>query len=246
MSMGSVGGWGWNWGSSLVGGVTISSYITKVLTYSPYAYWPLNEDAGASAAVCQIDAGQNGTPANVTFGSTTSPDGYNAPLFNGISSLIDVDTATLVSNIDGTEGTMILFFKVYNAGVWEDTTNRYMAIFRADAQNHLRARRDDTNNRVTCQYEANNESELLNFEGLSSTGWIHLAMTWSDSGNVVYAYRDGANKVTAVNSQTFVGALTLAYIGSLGAAAWFYGYICHVALFPDVKSDADILDLATV
>lgn len=244
MSMGSVGGWGWQWGSSLVGGRT---YSDKVLEYSPYAYWKLNEAAGASVAVCSVDSGQNGTPANVTFGSTTSPDGGNAPLFNGTSSSINIDTATLISNFDGTEGTVISFIKVFNAGVWEDTTERQILSLKVDNENKLRYQRDDTNNRISLNYEANNEGDSHNYDALSSTSWIHLAITWSDSGNAVVYYRDGANKVTDTNSQTWVGALDTAFIGMREAdSRYWYGYICHVALFPDVKSDANILDLATV
>jgi len=38
-----MGTWGWAWD------IRASSYIAKVMSYSPIAYWPLNETAGADA-----------------------------------------------------------------------------------------------------------------------------------------------------------------------------------------------------
>ena len=79
-----------------------ATYKSKVIGYGPIAYWALDDALGAGAAVCSINVAQNGTPANVTFDNTLGPDGVlNAPLFNGTTSWIDVQTGTFASSFIG-------------------------------------------------------------------------------------------------------------------------------------------------
>lgn len=224
------------------------SYKTKVLGYSPIAYWALDEAGGAGAAVCSIDSNQNGTPANVTFGDTTGPDGVlTAPLFNGTNSLIDIQTATLAGVFDGTEGAVSIWFKVYNVGVHSDATNREVLLLYVDANNGLFMRKSSTAGRFNWSYEAAGTAVAAGKTSWTPTAWTHVGMRWSDSGNLVEYFVDGVESTQDAMNTTWAGALTDSVISnSQNGSYWWHGWLAHMAIFDTAIDDATFLGLGTV
>ena len=229
------------------GGEAIT-YISKVLGYSPIAYWPLNESAGAAAAICQIDTDQNGTPSNVTFGDTLGPDGVNyAPSFNGISSTISIDTAALEAAFDGDEGTISIWIKVSGSGVWTDGIYRTMLSLYGDSANNFRIQKTNANNNFRVLRLVTDESDIYSATQ-STTDWFNFCMRWSVTGGKVEYFIDGSEIVgelsitNSYNSSTFSHAT----IGSFGSSYWWSGWLAHVAVFDSALSDEAILALATV
>ena len=228
-------------------------YIAKVLTYSPIAYWPLNETSG-TAAVCQVNAAQNGTYARnvTTMGTGTGiGDGGTAPDFDGTNDFVDIFSVTLNSVFNGAEGTINIWAKVSGAGVWTDSTNRtFVRIGSSNTTNYMRILKTTTNSQIQFIRKANNVNEVVNGTS-SNTGWLSWSLTWSVGADQVIAYIGGApvgSPVTSLNA--YSGALlnTITCIGSNNTTpnlAWD-GYLAHAAVFGSALNSTQIADLATV
>jgi hypothetical protein len=89
-------------------------YSTKVLRYSPQAYWPATETSGNFADVS--GNGNTGTPANITYANRALPSNSMdfAPLFNGTSSLVDCTNASIF-NVGIGDFTMMMWMWAANA-----------------------------------------------------------------------------------------------------------------------------------
>ena len=88
MASSALGGWGWGFAGS-DGAAPGASYVSKVLSYSPIAYWALDEASGA--AVCRVNAAQNGTHTAVTLGQTGIGDVEQGPEMQVAASCVAVD-----------------------------------------------------------------------------------------------------------------------------------------------------------
>ena len=217
-------------------------YSTRVLGYSPIAYWPQWEASG-TAAVCQVNAAQNGTYTGVTLGQDGIGDGRTCPLFDGTNDLNNIYTTVLRDAFNGAEGTVLAWAKVSRVGVWTDSTYRSVLALRVDASNRVRLQRTTTNNQLEWRYVA--------LDSLSTVGWFHMGLTWSASGNAVKAYYAGSQTGTTQSGLgTWAGSLgsTTTVIGarsSIPNDPWD-GYLAHVAIWSSALADATIADLAVV
>ena len=85
--------------------VSDMSYIDKVLSYSPIAYWPVNE-AGGNDMFDQSGNGYDGTYTGVTLGQTGIGDGETIGGFNGNQGLFDGTTELQVTDFKDLIGTL--------------------------------------------------------------------------------------------------------------------------------------------
>lgn len=226
-----------------------ATYISKVIGYSPIAYWPLNEAIGASAVVCQINPLQNGSPSNVAFGNTLGPDGVNnAPLFNGTNSLINVTTNTFKAAFNGPEGAVSVWYKTANAGVWTDATSDRFFIVSGDSNNTLFVGKHENNNTTQLFYKANGTLTEVRKASQVSTDWIHYAMRWSDANNLVEYFINGleVSGQDAMNT-TWNSTVDFSVIGASNVGGGYVanGWLAHVAVFNTPVSDAIMLGLGT-
>lgn len=230
-----------------------NSALDKILGYSPIAYWPLLE---ASGDVAEDVSGNDfhGAFANVTLGQEGIGDGLTCPLFNGTDSVVDVYSTGFRDAFNGAEGSVVVWAKVLNAGVWEDGNNRGICRLRSGGSNYVHLKKDNTNNRLEGYYVANGTFKNVVEEGVSSVAWMHLAFTWSKSaganGEVIY-YRAGSQvggTLTALGVWAGSLASTTTCIGADGknGSNSFSGYLAHPAVFDTVKTPTEILDMATV
>lgn len=227
-----------------IGGNT--AYMNKVIGYGPIAYWPLNEAAGATSVACLINSLQNGTPASVTFANTTGPDGANAPLFDGLTSYINVFTATLAGVFNGDEGAMGIWLKVLNAGVWADGKTAFMFSLYASANNRVRLYK--SSNLLSQEFRAGGELETNASGAQTSTDWLHLGLRWSlIAGKVEYFYNGIETGAEDVHTTAWSGALTVARVGKnyTSDANYWNGWLAHAAVFNSAVSDAVMLGLGT-
>ena len=225
-------------------------YSDKVLGYSPIAYWPLWEASGATAEDVSGN-GFDGGYTGVTLGQEGIGDGNTCPLFDGTNDYVDIYSAGFAGAIDVSEGSLTGWMKVFNAGVWTDSAWRYAVNIGNGSSNRINLKRSSANNTMITEYKAGDTTENELTGGLSTTGWMHLALTWSVTADEVKHYYNGA-KVGATDTAlgVFAGAISEAYtnIGTsieAGGAYW-YGYIAHVAVFTSILSDLDIADIASV
>jgi len=226
------------------------SYITKVLSYSPIAYWPLNEASGTNAN-CLVDANQDGTYTGVTLGQTGIGDGETCPLFDGTNDFVDIYSTTFRDAFDGASGTAIAWVKVLDSSEWADNY-QYPLVLRADAENRIRLlARESINDTLGDNYEAGNTATRRTIDTGGELGWMCVAITWNASGDVKQTFYNGSqvggNQGSLgiwvgdlASNTTVIGAV------STSPSSLWTGWIAHVQVYDSVLSGADIADLASV
>jgi hypothetical protein len=229
----------------------VGGYDKKVMATNPIAYWPLSELSGSTAR-CLVNSAQNGTYTGVTLGQAiTDSNGvrFICPLFDGANDYADVYSATLNSAFNGDEGSLALWARVYNVGVWTDGTYRAMFMLSDNSnQNRVRPRRSTTDNRINGSYEAGDVSEDTKWNIGPSVDWVPYGMSWSASGDIVRFYGNGVEQDTSSTLGTWVqnfhqnkcciGAAT-----KTPTSVW-YGWVAKVAVWDSVKPPAHFVKLA--
>jgi len=229
------------------------AYASKIIGYSPIAYWPLWE-AGGSTAEDQSGNSYNGTYHDVALANAVGPDGDDVPYFDGSDDVVDIYSAGLNTAFDGAEGTIIGWAKVNATTRWTDGADRMCIQLWSDSANFLRASKEYRANRFYFHYVAGGTVENITITSFSPTTWFHWAMTWSKTANEVKAYLSGAQ---AGSTQTTLG--TWATPGDLDSDATvigaraiatpineWWGWLAHIAVFDSALSGAAIADLAEV
>jgi len=231
-------------------------YHEKVLAMQPIAYWPLWEASG-TVAKCLVNTAQNGTyssdvstwPVGAGIG-----DGNTAPQFDGANDYINVFSAAFSAVFPGAVGSFAGWVRVANVGVWTDGTRRDSTILFDDANNYIILRRAVANNTYQYLYQAGGVLGIRSAAGLANTGWVHVAMTWSDgtSANEMKCYWNAVQQGATVGAlgnwagggldpnQTLIGATTM-----VPANVWSGGQ-AHFSLFNRVLSLPEIQALSTV
>ena len=229
-----------------------SEYWRKVRSIRPanlIAYWPLWEPSGAVAYDYSTFARHG---ANVALGARAAgSDGvHQAALFDGATSYVNVYSASLAAAFNGAEGTIIIWPKVYNVGVWTDTLLHWIIHFcSVDGNYTIRIYKDTSNPLVWLYYTFGVTLSVA----LSVTPTIFkcLGMTWSKSNDRMRAFYNGLQTgVDQTGMGVWVGALdaTRTVVGAestVPISVW-YGYIAHGALWSAELSPSEMLQAAEV
>ena len=222
------------------------AYIDKINSYSPVAYYPLNETTG-TAIVDQVSA-NNGTYSGVTLADTTGPAGGVAPRWDGANDYGQVTSAVIGPVFSGAEGTLMAWFKMANVGVWTDSTFRRILYLVVDGNNRIQLSKQNTNNNFLFQTNAGGTERDQAHTPYSETDWFHATITWSVTNSEMVGFIDGVEVVTEnISLGTWVGTPDF-FIGANDSTPTLVhnGWLAHIALWDSVVSDADILALATV
>lgn len=224
------------------------SYADRVLALSPIAYWKLDETSGTTAFDSSGN-GYDGTYSGVTLNAATAPDGSPAPAFDGVNDFVNVYGTGFASAFNHDEGTLLVFAKVANSGVWTDGTLRRIASFAVNNSNRVIIWKNSTANQVEVFYVANNVSKSVTRTGASFTDFFPVAITWSKSADQVRMYVSGSQNgstQTGLGSWTGSLATTLATIGATSTSGNnpFHGSIAHVAVFDYALNASQIADVA--
>ena len=126
--------------SGLSGLVNPASYVNKVLgidAANNIAYWPVNETSGVVADNAEGTAARDGAITGVTLNSITGPAGGPAGRWDGANDYIDIESASLSTAFNGNAGTVALWLRAFNAGVWTDAASRYLLSLFFDAANNI-------------------------------------------------------------------------------------------------------------
>ena len=229
-------------------------YYQKVLALDPIAYWMLDEKSGAVAydMVSGRAAGaQNGAHTAVTLAQSGVGDGRTSGSYDGATSYTNVYSATLAGAFNGAAGTVMIWAKVSAAGVWSDGTQRHAFTVRADLGNRVQIVRTTNNGELRFAYSAGGTAETVDLAGLSTTGWMNLAVTWSKADEEMRAYYNGVQTgATQINLGVWAGALA-ANTTVIGAATTtpgseWSGTLAHCAIWDRAITPAAIADLAVV
>jgi len=207
------------------------------------SWWDLDEASGASSAVDQISA-YNGTPTNVTFGAVTAPDGDSAPTFNGTSSTIAISSAAFKTAFNRTECTIDFYAKV-DGVQWTNGSVRILFGFAKDANNRIYLEKTSTNNQLVLKrVGAGTLSQIPHT--ISSTDWIHVYCTVSESADAMKLYINNVlvNTATGLGADTGGVLSASSNLGSYGAFNYHAGSLSGFKVWTTVLGDAERQALA--
>lgn len=226
------------------------AYTNKVKALSPIAYWPLAEASGTTAND-ESGNGRNGTYTAVTLGQTGIGDGRTAASFDGSTSFANVFSASLQAAFNNQEGTLAAWARVSGAGVWTDGAQRRIVRLAADANNSVVLFKATTNNQLSWTYQAGGTSSTRSKGAVSTTDWIHVALTWSKSGDQAIAYFNGVQEGAVLSglgawAGNLASSTTLIGATSQTPGGVWNGNLAHVAVWATPLSAAQIATLAVV
>lgn len=206
------------------------------------AYWPIGEASG-TACLDLSGNGYNGTYTAVTLAQAGN-NSRTSGLWDGSTSYANVFSAGLAAAVNGAEGSLLLWGKVSAAGVWTDATTR--SLFRlnvSDVTSLVDVQRTTTDGTIRNRYTAGSTAKARNVAPLSTTGWFHLAMTWSKANDRINNYLDGAAfGATITGLGTWGGTITDVIIGAtaLTPSQVWSGYLQDVILFNRELTAAEV------
>lgn len=244
------------------GNVAISVYVVSgSLNPTPYyqsvlathaanliAYWPMWEAIGATANDISGNT-LNGAYANVVLGAAGIGDGNTSVRFGGVNSRNNIYSAGLAAAFNGAEGSFSIFAKL-DAAAWTDGALRALLMLGSDGSNYVAIQKLDTNNTLKLAYDSGG-TQVFQTSTLwgGVTGWIHLAITWSDTNNRARFYVNGAQLgAESTITDAWVGALnsTISIIGEFDTGNDFpwLGEGAHAALWSAELTKAEVRGLA--
>jgi len=212
-------------------------------------YWPGNEESG-TVAVDYSGNGYNGVYTGVTLGQEGIGDGLTCPLYDGTNDYMQ-PPAGFRTAFNGLEGSLLLWFRVFNSGVWTDGIGRQAAIALVDGTNRLWIQKSATNNLLSFVYTAGGTSKSVTRAATTTTGWVYLAMTWSASADQFIAYYAGLQTgATQTGLGTWVG-VPVAAQALIGAFATTpsnvtNGWIQHALCLNRAATPAEVAAAAAI
>lgn len=231
----------------------LGSYNKTVLATNPIAYWPQSETSGV-VAECLVNSAQNGTQSSdvSTRGAfdTDGPFGMSAPFYDGTNDVCNIYSATLNAAFSAATGTVLLWAKVTNVGVWTDGTTRRPLYLSVDPDNRINLEKTAAANQLGYRYEANTVQEWVP-QTLSPTIWVCFGITWSTAADEMRAYYQGVQQGLTQNGLgVWVGNLlnTGTVIGATntGAGSSWSGWLGPCAIWDRALPLATIETLALV
>jgi hypothetical protein len=188
----------------------------------PIAWYKLDEcqgttanDASGFGHTGSISIGGTGDYTSAgTCGSGTGTEAWNAGTtgkrnaslgFDGTNDFVDFFSSALNTKFNGDEGSISAWIKVSGSSVWTDGVARRAVSMRSGAADVLYMRRSTTDNQLQFVRFANSLTKAVVVSNITSTDWMHVAMTWSVSNDEFKAYMDGIQQGT---TQTGLAAWT--------------------------------------
>jgi len=228
-------------------------YARRVLAIAPnniVAYWPLWE-IGGNIAHDRSPQGNNGTYTGVILNQPGIGDSRASPFFDGVNDFVNTYSAALNADFDGDEGTISVWARVANVGVWTDGVSREIVRFLGDANNDIFIQRTGApNNTLGCYRRAGGVNKGR-FPVSTTTDWFHVVMTWSVTSDQLRVFFNTIESLPAqVGLNVFGSALnanqTLIGAGSQVPVQVWHGWIAHLAVWNIPLSPAQIERLYVV
>lgn len=227
-----------------------ATYSDRVLQYSPLGYWKLDEVSGTTA-VDSSGNGHHGTYASVLLDQVdgAGPTMGRAPYFNGLTGCQVTVAPSILSAINVSEGTMMIWFKAASSTLWtSDNTDRLFFEFGTDLSNRCGIAKTGPwmNYDARGQVILGGVTDAVNYDA-QGVDWFCFVITWSKSADQMKFYVNGAQVgATQTALGTYSGTPTVCYIGRfIGGGAVMLGYGHHAAIWTTALSASAISDLST-
>lgn len=237
---------------------TFAGYSGKVLgtqAANLLAYWQLAEASGVVA----VDSSPNGRNGLYTSDVSTWPpqdgigDGNTAPFFDSVNDFVNVFSASLQAAFDGSEGSINIWAKVFNLGVWTDGVVRDFWNFSDFGVNQNYLNKQAAADTVRWIYDAGGTLDFNDETPITFTDWFSIGVTWSLStggtGELRY-YVQGLPVAMDVGLGVWGGLLTAnrATIGvqTTGGANKWHGNLAHCPLWDIPLTPAEMLNIGVL
>lgn len=202
------------------------------------AFWPLSH-----SPVDLSGKARDGNAFETEWGAPGIGDGLTAAFFDSAPRWVDVSGASLAAAFDGNIGSLIVWFRVANAGVWTDGAWRRLLSLYVDANNVLEVYRRGTDGDVSVSHTGDGTTRTVTHTFADfPTGWQCLAATWDTAATELRLYVNGAaSSAWTWTMGTWTGSLNQAFLGAQtnGGFRWF-GSLAHVALWQRVLTAGEI------
>jgi hypothetical protein len=216
-------------------------------------YQPLNELTGTTAKDLSTTKADGVYTAGFTLGQPGIGDGNTSVLFNGTTGVVSLATnlALLNTAMSKTEGTLMIWCRVLNAGVWTDATSDMAIEIGSDANNRVFLQKNAASNTLIVNHFGGGTSKQIS-ASLSVTTQFLYGVTWSNSADQFKMFVNGVQQAaTLTGLGTWVGALASGFsaIGdflSTGSGQPWNGYLAHAAMWKVALSAAEMASLAMV
>ena len=227
---------------------TLAQKVKILFGSNLIACYPLNETAGGTAKDSSGN-GFDGSYVGPTLAQAAFPTGGLAPLFDGTNDYVNIQGAGLAAAFNGNEGTIILFYKVLDVGVWADGTSDSMIGFYASDNNRMYLIKSSNTNKLVRTRYANGVG-LPAAGGLAtvapSIGWCMFTYVYSDGTDIMKSFCNSEQLETTITGlETWTGAPTRSRIGAgINAGSpdnFFKGYLSHVIVLNRPATNAELL-----
>lgn len=226
-------------------------YARRVLVTRPQnliGYWPMWEGNGV-VSFDNSPQGNDGAYTGVTLAQPGIGDGRYSAFFDGANDFNNIWSAGLVADFNGTEGALLIWARVANAGVWTDGAVRYLLDLLADANNYIYIRKQAVANNFLVTYAANAILKQR-FVAINTTEWMCWALTWSVIADEVRVYLDGIQQGATFNGLgVWVGNLvnmaTIIGAANTGPNNVWHGNGAHCALYNAALTPAEMAFVGT-
>jgi len=225
-----------------------TAYNAKLLGYAPIAYWPLWEASGSQAMDISGN-GHHGEHVGVTLGQQQGD--FTCPLYDGTLDYTDIYTTSFRDAFNGAEGTILIWGKLFDVGVWTDAAERVLIRLAVNAQNRIQIRKTTTANRLHLLYEAGDSARYQAIDGLTTLDWFSVGITWSKTAGATGESKYFLNGVQQGGTDVNLGV----WAGVLGAGGTvigaelttpqgpWYGWLAHGAVWDRALSVLAMADV---
>lgn len=223
-----------------------NAHILKILSYSPIAYWPMNEASG-SVAKDLSGNGLDGAYTGVTLGQPGMGDGNRCPYFDGASGYLTAFSAGLAAVVDPDEISIAGWMKANSAAVWADGNSRFPFYTRANGNNWLALeKQSDAELQWTTRANTVYDTAKDDCSGFLDQ-WYHFVCTRSKTADEVECFIDAVQwGSTASTLGAWAGTIDDFFIGCKGHTPqnFWHGWLAHPAIFDSILPGTTITDLA--
>ncbi|MFU8772230.1 MAG: hypothetical protein ACNA8H_07405 [Anaerolineales bacterium] len=216
---------------------------------APLVYFPLIETTGTTANnLGTLGSAANGTATGVDWANTPAPGGGYAPFFDGTSDYVNIYSVALRDAFDGDEGSMMIWGRAANAGVWTDGALRRMMALYTDTTNRTWITKSSVNNTSEIYHHTNGVTSINRQVIDNPIEWVNYLITFSLAGGESIAYYNGIQQGAAgVLVNAWVGLLSISNCligaGTLTPAFPYHGWLAHGAYWDRVLTPTEVARL---